>query len=376
MPGSIKAILNKPPLATVATTGAKADVGLGNVDNTSDTAKPVSVLQAAALALKANVTEVNAALATKAGIHSTGLKNRIINGDMRVAQRGATGSTTAGSYTLDRWLVATTGTPLAWGNPLTGNAVIGEYGVTSLAWEGAAGNTGLLILQRIESKNCSDMAGKVVTVSFFTYQDTGVTRTITPALVYSGGAADSWSSQVGIQNIDPGTPVPSGVWTKVTNRFNVPTAAITGMALYPWGAQIPFGAGTQGRLVNVQLEIGDVATPFERQSFAVQLGLCQFYYRKDVFGHNVVVGTGQAHTTASAYILVPLTGAMRVPPTIVVSGGLARLGGEAVGWPAAVGYGPSGISFNIAWSSTPFAAGDAVLLAATGSFTITRDAEL
>jgi Concanavalin A-like lectin/glucanases superfamily len=41
-------------LAPVATSGSKADVGLGNVDNTSDTNKPVSTAMATALALKAD----------------------------------------------------------------------------------------------------------------------------------------------------------------------------------------------------------------------------------------------------------------------------------------------------------------------------------
>ncbi|OEZ92207.1 hypothetical protein JAB9_47740 [Janthinobacterium sp. HH107] len=53
MPGSIKAILNKPILAAVATSGSKGDIGLGNVDNTSDANKPVSILQQAALDRKA-----------------------------------------------------------------------------------------------------------------------------------------------------------------------------------------------------------------------------------------------------------------------------------------------------------------------------------
>ena len=388
MPGSIKAILNKPTLAAVATTGAKADVGLSNVDNTSDANKPVSIAQASALTLKANAadvsaallakanaSDVNAALAAKAGIRSTGMKNRIINGDMRIAQRGVSG-TIAGGYTLDRWILASTGTALSWSQQRTSSSAMMDYAFDSLSWPGAAGNTGVIALQRIESVNCADLAGGKVSISFWVYQSTGQAQTMTPSLVYSGGAADSWGSQIAIPALDPAVIVPSGVWTMVTNKFNVPAAAVTGLGVYPWGAAIAFGAGSAGYLSKVQLEPGDVVTPFDKQPVAYQLGLCQFYYRKDTFGHNVVVGTGQAHTTASAYILVPLTGAMRVPPTIVVSGGLARLGGETVGWPAAVGNGPSGISFNVAWSSTPFAAGDAVLLAATGSFTITRDAEL
>jgi hypothetical protein len=41
-------------LATIATSGNKSDIGLGNVDNTSDLSKPVSTQQQAALDLKAN----------------------------------------------------------------------------------------------------------------------------------------------------------------------------------------------------------------------------------------------------------------------------------------------------------------------------------
>ncbi len=48
-------------LAAVATSGAKADVGLGNVDNTSDASKPVSTAQAAAIALMVPLTQKGAA---------------------------------------------------------------------------------------------------------------------------------------------------------------------------------------------------------------------------------------------------------------------------------------------------------------------------
>ena len=53
---------------TGATTavGARANLGLGNVDNTSDADKPISAATQAALNLKANVADVNAALDLKA----------------------------------------------------------------------------------------------------------------------------------------------------------------------------------------------------------------------------------------------------------------------------------------------------------------------
>ncbi len=55
---------------TGATTavGARANLGLGNVDNTSDASKPISAATQKALDLKANAADVNAALALKATV--------------------------------------------------------------------------------------------------------------------------------------------------------------------------------------------------------------------------------------------------------------------------------------------------------------------
>lgn len=57
---------------TGATTavGARANLGLGNVDNTADASKPISAATQTALNLKANASDVNAALALKASLAS------------------------------------------------------------------------------------------------------------------------------------------------------------------------------------------------------------------------------------------------------------------------------------------------------------------
>ena len=52
----------------ITAVGARANLGLSNVDNTSDAAKPISTATQAALDLKANAADVNAALALKATV--------------------------------------------------------------------------------------------------------------------------------------------------------------------------------------------------------------------------------------------------------------------------------------------------------------------
>ncbi|MBG6222810.1 MULTISPECIES: hypothetical protein [unclassified Janthinobacterium] len=360
-PGSVKEIKNKPVLAAVATSGSKADVGLGAVDNTADADKPVS-------------TEQKAALDLKASINSTGMKNRIHNGCMRVAQRGISGASVWFGISLDRWHLISAGTAVNWEQrPLD---IDGK--LRALTWAGAAGNTYVQAQQRIEAINCQDMAGTAVVLSFLVYQSTGASRSIAPQLGYSTGAEDSWQAITFIPSLDPVATIPNAAWTRVTARFAVPAAATTGLAVFPIGANAPlaFGAGQEGGLANVQLEIANTATPLERRPYSLELSLCQYYYRRDAFGHNVVVGTGQAYSTDTAYVLVPLSGAMRVSPTLSFSGALSRLGGEMVTGPDQPGYGPSGLSIRVGYSTTRYVAGDAVMLMANGSFTVIRIAEL
>lgn len=75
-----------------AVTLAKGDVGLGSVDNTADSEKPVSAPQETALAFKANVSAVNTALAAK--VDTT---RQVLPG---------TGLTGGGNLSADRTLTA------------------------------------------------------------------------------------------------------------------------------------------------------------------------------------------------------------------------------------------------------------------------------
>jgi hypothetical protein len=59
-------------------TVSKSDVGLANVDNTADTAKPVSTAQQTALNLKADATDLGAKAPTAAGVPVAGATNQVL----------------------------------------------------------------------------------------------------------------------------------------------------------------------------------------------------------------------------------------------------------------------------------------------------------
>jgi hypothetical protein len=197
-----------------------------------------------------------------------GSRNRIINGDMRIDQRNAGASVTVANgstaYTLDRWLSYTGGS-----NVLVQR--VGLAGAFSLQMTGAAGNTGIQLLQRIEALNIADLASQVVTFSF-TISSSSLTTV--GAFYNTPTATDNFNSLNSTQTISGSIPVTSTP-TRQSISFTLPASVVNGFQLF-----FQTGAFTSGTLTltNVQLEPGSVATPFERRSYGAELALCQRYY--------------------------------------------------------------------------------------------------
>lgn len=83
------------------------------------------------------------------------------------------------------------------------------------------------------------------------------------------------------------------------------TGAITGGT----DTTIEFGPGT---VANVQLEIGNKATPFEHRSYGKELALCQRYYESG----NGAIGGYSGGAGISAYYQLPFKVSKRVIPTL------------------------------------------------------------
>ena len=242
------------------------------------------------------------------GISSIGTRNRIVNGEFKTNQRGNTtfvvGSNT---YGPDRWFTGITGANL--GGGVVSLATPYEQFPSYFQLNGAVGNTQALLAQRIESINSRDLAGGNAVASYWFYQSTGATVAISTTLLYAN-TTDNFATTT-IIPAPAATNVPSGVWTKITHTFAIPTAATTGLQFI---TGLPSGllANQAMAVGQVQLEAGSVATPFERIDYSRQLIQCQRYYQK----YLAVLLSGYAGAGNFIYSDTIYPVAMRVVPTL------------------------------------------------------------
>jgi hypothetical protein len=185
---------------------------------------------------------------------TNGYANMFRNPFMEVAQRGASGTVTAGTgaYTLDGWSVSPIGANVSWqqAGPI-GNAT--TYSSTSLGLLGASGLTGCTVTQRIESAMAGQIAGKRVTVQFLISNQTGATLTPTIATYYPT-ATDNYTSAV--TDLGAGTSlqtIASGATTTVAYTFTPNSLATRG-----YGFDLAFGSQLNGAGKNVFISAADI----------------------------------------------------------------------------------------------------------------------
>jgi hypothetical protein len=287
--------------------------------------------------------------------------NRIINGDMSIDQRNNGAAGTASGYTVDRWSYTVTqlnkGT---WGQILnnvpTLNVMPFNYYLgfqSSSAFPPATTDT-FLFSQLIEGGMISDFAfsqpsAQPVTLSFWAYSS--LTGTFSGALCNSPSAATRSYPFVFV------LPT-ANTWTKINITIPGDTTGIWVMSGYGMGMQLrfdlgsgatwraPAGAWVNGNFVGangavnvvatlnatfyvtgVKLEIGNVATPFNRQSLAKTLADCQRYYQTGWLYMTGYQAAGQSMQT-----IVNLSGVMRAAPTaVILANGSGNISGLSLG---------------------------------------------
>ena len=240
-------------------------------------------------------------------------RNRIINGDMRIAQRGTTYNP-SGYYqygSVDRWsstsnasntIAQSTDAPTGFKNSCSISA-------TSAAYPGIA--------QRIESVNCTDLVGQTITISAYVKKTTGTT-TVDVALYYAN-SADNFGAITLIGAQTSLAPTPTSTWTRYSIQFtNLPAGAANGLQLSIFTSS---GSTSDVWLITgVQLEVGSVATPYERQIYSDQLLQCQRYYNSTGGLRFACAASSTTRITAT----LPLSAPLRTTPSLTMNLNQAR----------------------------------------------------
>jgi hypothetical protein len=235
-------------------------------------------------------------------------RNRIINGAMQVDQRNngaAQTITTAGAYTVDRWVVTTNGAST------TGQRVAGPTGYQyAYQINGAASLTGMSFSQRIESYNVADLVNQNVTLSVV------ISNTSLTSVTWTAAYANATDNFNSVTVISTGTFTVSSSETQYTATFNAGANAANGILI-----QFSVGAQTSGnwKVTGVQLEPGNYATPFEQLSIGETLALCQRYYE---IGDWLSSGQAVYYTVMVFYKVTK-----RASATVTNSRSLATFGG-------------------------------------------------
>jgi hypothetical protein len=282
-----------------------------------------------------------------------GMKNRIINGDMRIDQRNAGASVVGGNsvYPVDRFNYQVGGTTdqLAFtGQQVTDaptgfiNSVKTTVTTAESAWEGAEI---FAFRQFIEGTNVADLAwgtayAQTVTLSFWV--KSSLTGTFGGSLrnsdntrsypySYTISSANTWE-QKSVTIVGDTT----GTWLTTTGTGiqvnfclgagpdRVATAGSwQGLAAIGVTGQVMLGStvGATFYITGVQLEKGSTATDFDRRPYGIELALCQRYCIKyggaSSYNH---VGQGNAYSTSAVQFDVVFPVAMRTNPSATTSG--------------------------------------------------------
>jgi hypothetical protein len=283
------------------------------------------------------------------GLH---FRNRIINGDMRIDQRNAGAAVTASNnYPVDRFRVTnnTDGAFSAQQDSSAPEGFIKSVKVTTTTADGTLSTTqSLFFRHQIEGINTADLgwgsaSAKTVTLSFWVRSS--LTGTFGGSLrnsdgsrsypfIYTISSADTWEQKsvtiagdttgtwlttngIGIQisfglGVGPDRSGTAGAWAGANYSSATGATSVIGTLNATW------------YVTGVQLEVGSVATPFERRPYGTELSLAQRYYYKN-FPANAggVFGSGQAFSTTTCGIMVPFPVSMRTTPTALEQTGTA-----------------------------------------------------
>ena len=321
-----------------------------------------------------------------------GNRNLIINGDMRIAQRGTSLTSIAGSgyYSVDRFImninagyanIASIQQNLNSISPPTDfTNYVGITIDTATTPDAQASKQFFNFRQQIEQHiinylNFGTANAKTITVSFWVRSS--LTGTFAFSLrngasdrsyvtTYTINSADTWEKKTITINGDT-----TGTWNQAENVLGMTvnwghghTAPYLTSTINEWQDGSLTGYTSQVNLVEtqnatwyitgVQLEVGENATEFEHRPYDMELARCQRYYTRiggnpssSLTASRTLLGLGYSGTSTQITTSVSLPTIMRSQPTVNYGGTLLASGYNYSTAVSSVSFNQGGNLFNI-----------------------------
>ena len=241
-----------------------------------------------------------------------GLRNAIINGCMRVAQRGTsfTSATTPANsddtYLLDRWILLSDGNDVVDVSQVVRATPNGAYAEMKLEVETANKQFGILTI--LEAKDAARFIGKTVSLSFKARMGAaddnthslkavvlswdGTADTVTSDVVNAWGATPTYVANWTAENAPVSQTLTTTEQTFKVEGISIDTASTKNIAVFIFCDQTDGAVDDAIIITGVQLELGSVATEFEFRAYDSELKLCRAYYRLGNDGNGTWVNCG------------------------------------------------------------------------------------
>jgi hypothetical protein len=235
-------------------------------------------------------------------------RNKIINGDMGIWQRGTSPTTT---YTADRWTKD--------GGSVTRSTDAPAGFAYSLQIANAPGNPA--IRQGIELPGVGlagpFAVGTTWTISCYARVSTTVTSQLTLFACFNNGV----NSGVSVQLVNNSVGIPTTTWQRFSTTFTInsaPAGTDNCLMFVPYLANGAYAGNFN--ITGLQIEQGSVATPYHNATpnQQTELAACQRYYWR-LGGENVYenFGVGMSGTSSFSIIYVQNPVPMRIAPTSI-----------------------------------------------------------
>jgi hypothetical protein len=287
-------------------------------------------------------TAGNMAMTGTLAMGSSFLRNRIINGNMQIDQRNAGASVTPATggqvFITDRFSAfVTQSTKLTSQQSTTApTGFVNSLLVTSSSAYSVVASDRFSVRQGIEGVNCSDLGwgtASARTVTFSFWVRSSLTGTFGGSLknsagnrsypyTYSISSADTWEYKtITVPGDTTGTWLTDTTGAGIYIIFGLGTGSTFSGTAGAWAGSNFDNAtgavsvvGTNGAtwyVTGVQLEVGSIATPFERRQYGTELMLCQRYY--EVCGY----GIGRSESTSSMSLVCSYAVTKRANPSSI-----------------------------------------------------------